>query len=124
MKPSDLTNREGKTLRFYVGRTRNGPIPVATDDCIVETSWSDLPHTHLEAVTTVSSLKASRLLKRVGKGWEATQSGIKLVDAANKANAWQAPPPPSVTNSPEHIDPVLKDYKSTRKTTTRKRGKK
>lgn len=125
MKPSDLTPREGKTLRYYVGRTKDGATQTPTDACIVEAVWSDLPHTHFEATTTVSSLKASKLLKRNGEGWQATPAGIKLIDAANKANVWQQAPKPSVTNNPEHIDPVLKDFKS--KTTTRKtrkRGKK
>lgn len=111
VKPQDLTPREGKVLRFLVGRKHNGDSQTYTDDCIVEATWSDLPHSHNQAVQTVSSLKVKGLLTNVAKGqYTPTEAGIKLIVAANKAGMWNAPPAPSVTNNPVHIDPVIKPY--------------
>jgi hypothetical protein len=111
-KPEDLTPREGKVLRFLVGRKRKGDTQTATDECIVERAWSDLPHNHAQAVQTVSSLKAKGLLVNVSKGhYTPTEAGVRLMEKAEKANLWLTSPPPSVTNNPEHIDPVLKPYK-------------
>lgn len=99
MRPTDLTPREGKTLRFIAGRTTDDKYALpTTDECIVETVWSDLPHTHLEALATVASLKASKLVVRSGDGWKATQAGIKLIATANKSKVWQQAPPPNITN--------------------------
>ena len=107
-KPEDLTPREGKVLRFFVGRKNAGDNQTATDDCIVETPWSDLPHSHNQAVLTISKLISKGLMKRVGDGWYTpTTGGIALIVIANEAKMWQAAPPPSVTNQVEHIDPVL-----------------
>jgi outer membrane biosynthesis protein TonB len=112
IKPDDLTPREGKVLRFFVGRKASGDKQTATDDSIVEIPWSDLPHSHNQAMMAVRSLATKGLLTRVHEGqYTPTQAGITLVHAANKAKMWQVAPPPSLTNKPEHIDPVLQSYK-------------
>ena len=110
--PEDLTPREGKVLRYFVGRKSSGDNQTATDDCIVEIPWSDLPHSHSQALLTVSSLVSKGLLVRVQEGWYTPAIGAAaVVAAANKAKMWQVAPPPSVTNKAEHIDNVLKAYK-------------
>jgi hypothetical protein len=112
VNPEDLTPREGKVLRYFVGRKASGDNQTATDDCIVEIPWSDLPHSHSQALLTVSSLVSKGLLTKVSDGWYTpSQGAATLVAAANKAKMWQVAPPPSVTNQAEHIDNVLKTYK-------------
>lgn len=109
--PEDLTPREGKVLRYFVGRKKFGDNQTTTDDCIVETPWSDLPHSHNQAVMTISSLQAKGLLIRVHDHQHTpTEAGIKLMELAEKMGLWLAPPPPSVTNNPQNIDPVVTDY--------------
>jgi hypothetical protein len=97
-EPEDLTPQEGKVLRYFVsmlGREEQTP----TDNCIVETVWSDLPKTHLAAVRVTSRLKSKGLLKAAAKGHcSATEAGVRLIKAADKTHIWQTPPPPSVTN--------------------------
>ncbi len=97
-KPEDLNPQEGKVLRFYVGRlAREEQTP--TDACIVETVWSDLPKTHMEAVRVTGRLKKKGLLNAGEKGFcVATKAGIDLIQAANKAHMWQQAPPPYITN--------------------------
>lgn len=109
VKPEDLTPRQGKVLRYFVGRKNAGDNQTATDDCIVETPWSDLPHSHSQALMTISKLASNGLLVWVGGDrYTPTPDGIALIAIANKENMWQAAPPPSVTNRvAEHIDPVL-----------------
>jgi hypothetical protein len=98
LKPEDLNPQEGKVLRFYVGRLdREKQTP--TDDCIVETVWSDLPKTHMEAVRVTGRLKKKGLLRAGESGFcIATEAGIRLIAAANKSNIWQQAPPPYITN--------------------------
>lgn len=100
-------------LRYFVGRQRAGDNQTATDDCIVEIEWSDLPHNHSQALLTVTSLVTKKLLAKVSDGHHTpTHAGIKLIADANEKKLWQAAPPPSVTNAHvEHIDPVIKAYK-------------
>lgn len=112
VKPDDLTPCEGKVLRYFVGRWNFGDNQTATDDCIVGTPWSDLPHSHGEAVQTIDSLIDKWLLVTVHEGRHTpTQQGVDLMAAADKAKMWQTAPPPSVTNNPRYIDPVVKAYK-------------
>src|SRR4051794_36928269 len=97
-KPGELTPQEGKVLRFFASRLDREK-QTATDDTIVETAWSDLPKTHMEAVRVTSRLKKKGLLKAGEKGFcVATEAGVSLIKAANKTNVWQQAPSPSVTN--------------------------
>lgn len=112
VNPDDLTPREGKVLRFFVGRYSIDQKPVPTEACIVEAVWSDLPHTHSQALLTVSSLANKGLLEdsKIEGRHIPTVDGKTLIAEANKLNMWQAPPPPVITNNPEHIDPVVRAY--------------
>jgi hypothetical protein len=97
--PAALTPRQGKSLRYVVGRNRHGEDSIAIDDLIVETWWSDLPRSHFQAVQTVSNLVGKKLLIKVDEGrYRATDAGNKLIDEANKLNMWQTAPSPSITN--------------------------
>jgi hypothetical protein len=70
-----------------------------TDDAVVETVWSDLPKTHMEAVRVTGRLKKKGLLKAGSKGHcIATEAGTSLIKAANKGNFWQQAPLPATTN--------------------------
>ena len=97
-KPEDLKPQEGKVLRFFVSRLdRESQTP--TDDCIVETVWSDLPKTHMAAVQVTGKLKKKGLLRAGDKGHcVATQAGVRLIAAANNSDIWQQAPPPKITN--------------------------
>jgi hypothetical protein len=97
-KPEDLDPQEGKVLRFFVSRLdREKQTP--TDDCIVETVWSNLPKNHLEAIQVTGKLRRKGLLVTGEKGFcVATQAGASLIKAANEGNFWQQAPPPTVTN--------------------------
>jgi hypothetical protein len=97
-KPEDLNPQEGKVLRFFASRlAREKQTP--TDDCIVETVWSDLPKTHMEAVRVTGRLKKKGLLRAGEKGFcVATEAGVSLIKIANKTNVWQQAPPPYITN--------------------------
>jgi hypothetical protein len=97
-EPEDLNPQEGKVLRFFVSRLdREKQTP--TDDCIVETVWSDLPKTHMEAVQVTGRLKKKKLLVAGEKGFcVATEAGVSLIKAANKTHVWQQAPPPYITN--------------------------
>ena len=112
VNPDDLTPREGKVLRYFVGRWKAGDNQTATDDCIVETAWSDLPHDHAQAARTVRSLVDRWLLLKVHEGrYTPTQAGVDLMEIADKERKWMTPPPPSVTNRPQFISPIVKPYK-------------
>jgi hypothetical protein len=97
-EPGDLSPQEGKVLRFFVSRLdRERETP--TDDAVVETIWSDLPKTHMEAVRVTGRLKKKGLLKAGSKGHcIATEAGTSLIKAANKGNFWQQAPLPATTN--------------------------
>ncbi len=113
-----LTPREGKVLRYFVGRKARGETQTATDDCIVETEWSDLPHSHFQALAAVQNLIDYGLLLRVDlELYTPTPAGTKLIAAANAAKMWQAAPRPSVTNNAQHISNVLTDFKPKRAAT-------
>lgn len=99
MQPSDLTPREGKVLRYFADRTRAGDWQIPADNCIVKIEWSDLPHTHFQAVTTLASLAKRGLVEQVKQGYRATASGMKLSALADKERLWMSAPPPSITNS-------------------------
>jgi hypothetical protein len=98
VKPEDLNPQEGKVLRYFVsmlGREEQTP----TDKCIVETVWSDLPKTHMEAVRVTGRLKKKGLLRAGESGFcVATEAGVRLIAAANKTHIWQKAPPPYITN--------------------------
>lgn len=97
-KPEDLTPQEGKVLRFFVSRLDREK-QTATDDCIVETVWSDLPKTHMAAVQVTGRLKKKGLLSAGEKGFcVATKAGVSLITSANKTHVWQQAPPPRITN--------------------------
>lgn len=97
-QPEDLTPQEGKVLRYFVSmldREKQTP----TDNCIVETVWSDLPKTHMAAVRVTGRLKQKGLLQAGEKGHcIATEAGVRLISAANKTHVWQQAPPPKTTN--------------------------
>lgn len=99
-------------LRYFVSKEAQGHDSTPTDACIVQTAWSDLPHSHNQAVITTSSLMAKGLLFSPVPGkHKPTEAGIALIKRADQAKLWQAPPAPSITNNPVHIDPVVKDKK-------------
>jgi hypothetical protein len=98
LKPEDLNPQEGKVLRFFVSRLDREK-QTATDDCIVQTVWSDLPKTHMEAIRVTGRLKKKGLLKAGDRNYcVATEAGVRLILAANKAKMWQQAPPPYITN--------------------------
>ena len=98
MKPERLSPRAGKVLRYVVSRTTTGNPPVEPDDCTNRIKWSDLPHTHLQAVSTLSGLSKKGLVEKVKQGYSATAAGIELIALADKRGLWRVPPPPNVTN--------------------------
>lgn len=98
MKPERLSPRAGKVLRFVVARTKSGNAPVEPDSCTNRIKWSDLPHTHLQAVSTLSGLSKRGLVEKVKQGYSATAAGIELIALADKRGMWRDPPPPKVTN--------------------------
>lgn len=98
MKPERLSPRAGKVLRYVAARTKSGNPPVKPDDCTNRIKWSDLPHTHLQAVSTLSGLAKRGLVEKVKQGYSATAAGIELIALADKKGLWRSPPPPSVTN--------------------------
>lgn len=95
-KPSDLTARQGKVLRFVYSRRDVGEVMPA--ECVVKIAWSDLPHTELQAKTTLSALMRRSLVKKIGRGYEVTVAGRNLIISANMKGMWRATPPPEVTN--------------------------
>lgn len=98
LKPEDLTPQEGKVLRYFVSMLDREE-QTATDKCIVETVWSDLPKTHMAAVRVTGRLKKKGLLQAGSKGHvRATEAGVRLILAANKTHIWQQAPPPRITN--------------------------
>jgi len=98
VKPERLSPRAGKVLRFVVARTKSGNAPVEADSCTNRIKWSDLPHTHLQAVSTLSGLAKRGLVEKVKQGYSATAAGIELIALADKKGMWRDPPPPNVTN--------------------------
>ena len=98
MKPSELTPRQGKVLRYVVARDRNAKEIVEQKDCITKIKWSDLPQSLLQAKVALRRLEVFGLVQKQGKGYVPTKDGIKLIKAADKQGLWQTPPPPSITN--------------------------
>lgn len=98
VKPSDLTLRQGKTLRYFVYRKRHGEAVVPLASAIVQVAWSDLPKTERQALNTLSALSKLGLVERRKNGFEATVAGDKLVTIADKEGLWNAPPSPKKTN--------------------------
>jgi hypothetical protein len=101
VRPSDLTPRQGKVLRFIVSHTKLYKGSAITPEmCIVLTTWSDLPHNKTQAVSTISALAKRGLIVRstTQQGYVPTDAGIKLMAAADKKGMWNAPPSPAKTN--------------------------
>lgn len=103
MTTDELTPRQGKVLRFIVGRTNIGQAPVPSADAVVLTPWSDLPKTEAQAQATLMQLVVYKLVKRGKHGYSATAKGVKLIAVANKKNVWQKAPPAAITNNPRSI---------------------
>ena len=55
MQATELSAREGKTLRFVVS---NNTPPTTPERCIVSIEWSDLPKTLLQARATLEKLSS------------------------------------------------------------------
>jgi len=91
-----LTPRQGKVLRYVVSTTDQ---PVAPSRCVVQTKWSDLPHSDMQARKALSELRRLGLVNRIDKdAFEPTDAGREVIAHANKENLWQQPPPPKKTN--------------------------
>lgn len=95
MKERELTPTEGKTLRYLVARF---PEPVKPSQATNKISWSDIPHSYLEALGVMERLRKWGYAEKMPLGYVATEKGRKRIARANKNKEWQAPPPPSVTN--------------------------
>jgi hypothetical protein len=91
-----LTLQQGKVLRYITSR---GIDPTAPKQLINKISWSDLPHTLLEAKKCFNDLVELKLIKQSGKKYIATTSGNNVIAYANKVGLWQKPPPPHITNA-------------------------
>lgn len=101
MNPSDLSPREGKTLRYVDSHSRAYNEPVFPQMLIVSRKWSDLPQTLLQAKKTLETLWKYGFIERDEvhkKGYRVTPAGIALIVSANAQKLWKSPPPPSVTN--------------------------
>ncbi len=98
MKPSRLTARQGKTLRYVVARDRNAKETVYPEQCVIRINWSDLPHSLMQAKYTLSQLEGFGLVLRRGRGYVPTKEGVKLIKAADEKGRWMTPPPPEIIN--------------------------
>lgn len=91
----ELSDRQGKVLRYVVTTTDQ---PVHPDRTINHIKWSDLPHSHLEALMTFESLLTKGLVRKQDKSrYTFTEIGVKVVQHANDEGMWNVPPSPSVT---------------------------
>jgi hypothetical protein len=92
MKPSELSARCGKVLRYVV--TNRTP-PTVPEKCIILIEWSDLPKTLLQARATLEKLRDYGLVERDDqRGYTATAEGRQLIAEANQQGIWQDPPIP------------------------------
>jgi DNA-binding MarR family transcriptional regulator len=98
VKPSDLTPRQGKTLRYIVSHNKLIKQEVTPEMCIVTIEWSDLSHTKTQAAATISALRKKGLVERGKEGYKPTEAGIALMAAADKKGRWNAPPARAKTN--------------------------
>jgi hypothetical protein len=97
VKPSDLTIREGMVLRYVCSYTEYAHIEgkqknVEPVMCVVGTEWSELPHTLLQASTTLKKLAKLKLIVKDGKGYKPLAAGHELVRKANKPRIWLSSP--------------------------------
>jgi hypothetical protein len=100
VRPSDLTPRQGKVLRYIVSHSKLFGQEVEPEMCIVAIKWSDLPHNKTQAASTISALRKKGLVERGKKGYKPTEAGKTLMAAADKKGMWNAPPPRAKTNLP------------------------
>ena len=93
-----LSAREVKVLRFVVSRSKTEP--VSPGMCVVETPWSDLPKTDMQARKALGRLLKFGFVGRKEKNaYVGTDAGLTVVQYANAEGLWRKPPPPSVTNT-------------------------
>ena len=86
--------------------------PVTVARCIIETPWSDLPKTDLQARKALSVLAHHGLVSRIDRDtYDATDAGRAVIAYATKEKLWQTPPSPEKTNNPIHINKKLKGRK-------------
>lgn len=98
VKPSDLSNRQGKVLRYIISHNKLFAEEVTPEMCVVQIKWSDLPHSKTMAASTISALSKRGLIERGKQGYKPTEAGIKLMKAADKKGRWNTPPAPKITN--------------------------
>jgi hypothetical protein len=85
---------------------------VTVGRCVIETPWSDLPKTDMQARKALDALRRHGLVERVDKNtYTATEAGKEVIAIATKEKLWQTPPPPAQTNNPIHISKTLKGHK-------------
>lgn len=98
VKPSHLTPRQGKVLRYIVSHNKLFSEEVTPEMCVVTIKWSDLPQSKTMAASTISALRKLKLIERGNKGYKPTEAGKKLTAAADKKDMWNKPPSPKITN--------------------------
>ena len=99
MKPDELSPRQGKVLRYLCCKYEGTEPIVTAEKTINHIAWSDLPHTPMQARTTLTRLTRLGLAERSGDGYRATKAGLELMKQADAAKLWRTPPPPAVTNT-------------------------
>lgn len=92
----NLTPQQGKVLRYICSRSID---PTAPGQAVNKISWSDLPHSLLEAKKCFDDLVELDLIEKSGKKYIATQLGNKIVAYADKTRLWRKPPPPHIINA-------------------------
>lgn len=102
VRPSELTPRQGKVLRYVVSHNKLFQQRVTADMCIVTIPWTDLPRTKTQAAATISALRKRGLVEQDSDGYKPTEAGVKLIAAADKKGLWNKPPPRSKTNVRRH----------------------
>lgn len=99
----DLSPRQGKVLRFVCSKHKSKSDPVTPEMCIVLIRWSDMPHTAMQARSALSRLRKLNLIDRVDKDqYRANETGLAVMQEADKRKLWRKPPPQSVTNRYYH----------------------
>jgi hypothetical protein len=88
-KQSQLTQREGKLLRYI---TSCQTLPVTPAMCIIQIPWSDLPKNSLQARAAIDTLVKYKLVERSGKGFIPTESGKELIKSATSKGWWVRKP--------------------------------
>ena len=84
---SKLSNRQGACLRYV---TSTPDQPVDPNRLIAKIEWSVLPHSYLEAKTTLEALRAAKLVnKKSSRGFTPTELGDKVIVYANKKGLYR-----------------------------------